>query len=161
MNRRTIATGILTFIALFFLGGCVSFSGQVIHGSGRVAQESRPVSGIQSIDLQGSGDVILTQGDHEALTVEAEDNILPEIETRMDGSRLVLGFKHSAVARSIDATRPIRFLLTVKDVQGIVLAGSGNISTNSLKTTSLDLTISGSGNIDVNQATLERLTANL
>jgi hypothetical protein len=48
-------------------------------GSGNVITESRDVAGFNEIALGGIGTGIVTQGDEEALTIEAEDNLLPPI----------------------------------------------------------------------------------
>src|SRR5689334_10034881 len=62
-------------------------------GSGRIATETREASGFSAIDLRGIGRVVVTVGEQEAVTIEAEDNILPRISTTVRDGTLVLQFK--------------------------------------------------------------------
>src|SRR5512140_783439 len=73
----------LLLLAVFVLTGCSAIlnGSQVIKGSGNVTSEDRSVSGFTSISLEGSADVQVVLGESEGLTIEAEDNILPVIET--------------------------------------------------------------------------------
>ena len=47
-------------------------AGDVVVGSGTIVTESRPVAAVQRVVLTGEGDVIITQGDEESLTIETE-----------------------------------------------------------------------------------------
>ena len=39
------------------------------------------VSSFDQVSLNGQGDLIITQGEQESLQIEAEDNLIPVIET--------------------------------------------------------------------------------
>ena len=52
-------------------------------GSGKSASEARTVAGFHAVELACTGTLDITQGDKEELVVEAEDNILPLIETHV------------------------------------------------------------------------------
>jgi hypothetical protein len=60
--------------ALLLLTGC-----SVVNGSGQTKSETRTVSGFTGIELSGTGEVTIEQGDAESLTVEADDNVLPAL----------------------------------------------------------------------------------
>src|SRR5207249_3387937 len=62
--------------------GCALQS--VIRGDGHVVSESRSVSGFHAVSLSHTGLLRLRQTGTESLTLEAESNILPNIETRSD-----------------------------------------------------------------------------
>jgi hypothetical protein len=131
-----------------------------VRGSGRVVTESRPVRDFDALELAGIGAVALTQGDEEALTIEAEDNILPEIEAVVEGRRLTLGFKRGR-RPAPRPTKPIRFSVTMKDVRGLAVSGAGAITAATLATDRLDLRVSGSGQIALDRLTAEDVTAGL
>lgn len=63
-------------------------------GSGNAITESRDAAGFNEIALSGIGSGIVTQGDAEALTIEAEDNLLPPI-----GSEVREGLQHAGNGR--------------------------------------------------------------
>ena len=135
----------------------VSLSG--IRGSGRVVSENRDVKDFQSVSLGGSGDLIITQGSGEALKIEAEDNILPLIESEVRGGTLYIGFKPNT--GPISPTQPIKYYLDVKNLNGIDLSGSGSVQADTLKTNNISITCSGSGNIIVKNLTADTLKYNL
>jgi len=138
---------VLGFILLFTASACVSFvPGRQVKGSGNLASEDRPVSGVREVSLQGFGDMIITQADQESLTVEADDNLMEYIETRMQGDRLVIKMRDNI---SFSTDHDIRFLLAVKDLDKVQVSGSGNVESASLDVSSLDVVISGSGNVRV------------
>ena len=72
----------------------VSVACDQISGSGNVITQERPVSGFNKIAMSGSGELIITQGSKEGLTVEAEDNIMEYIETEVKDETLELGMKN-------------------------------------------------------------------
>jgi hypothetical protein len=63
----------------------------VVTGSGQTESETREVSGFTRVDLSGSGEVTVVQGDVESLTVEADENVLPVLTSDVSDSTLKLG----------------------------------------------------------------------
>mgnify|MGYP001243251864 CR=1 FL=1 len=117
---------------------------QVITGSGKVVTQDVTVSGFNAVTMGGVGELTITQGDTESLSIEAEDNLLAVMENKVSGGTLVLGTQPGV---TITPTRPIRYTLMVKDLSKLELAGLGDTHMDALKTEGLDLVISGSGNL--------------
>lgn len=118
------------------------------RGSGTVVTEERSVAGFDEVSLEGTGTLTIEQGDREALTIEAEDNIIPRITTEVRGRRLEIGFRRGTSGRP---TEPIRFHLTMRDIHAIELAGSGDVVSASIQSDDLSLTISGSGDARIDR----------
>ncbi len=80
-------------------------------GSGKIAAETRPVSGFHGVALDGTGHLHITQGNAEGLIVETDDNLLPFVESKVgpDGV-LHLGSKSG---EEIRPTKGITYKLTV------------------------------------------------
>ena len=77
-------------LSMLVASGCgVTF----IQGSGKVVSESRQVSGFEKLDLALDGEVILTQGEAEMLTIEAQENLLRYIVTEVRGGTLWIGYE--------------------------------------------------------------------
>jgi hypothetical protein len=141
-----------TILRALFLGclcaavvasGCgAAFGTPSIKGSGVVASEAREVAGFTDVRVNGSGEVVIEQTGDESLSVEAEDNILPLLETKVSDGVLRLGTKPNV---SINTTRPIRYRITVKQLTGVGIAGSGSIRASGIETKTLAVNISGSG----------------
>jgi Putative auto-transporter adhesin, head GIN domain len=156
-KRMILILSVLTLAAL----GCSLVSAGPINGvigSGKVVQETRSVSGFNQIELAVSGDVYVQQGETESLTIEGEDNILPLITTEVQGSRLVIGSKP---AISINVMRSLVFHITVKDLRGLKISGSGNFNVGQVQTSDMDLQISGSGQISLDGLTAQSLNASI
>ena len=92
MKRLSMWLALMVLMAAS-LACAVPFVGiRTIKGSGNVVTEERDVSGFDRVALSGFGEVIITQGDKESLTVETDDNLMRYIETKVRGGTLELGF---------------------------------------------------------------------
>jgi hypothetical protein len=123
-----------------------------IEGSGHIVKEERPVSDFSRVSLRGSGDLNVTQGEHESLWIEADDNILPLIETEVRQGMLSIGPKER---RELRPSQPPKINLTVKKLEGLSLSGAVALKVSNLTAEKLDVTTTGSGEI-----TMDGLTAN-
>lgn len=129
-------------------------------GSGHVVSETRNVSGFHGIDLHGSGEVIVTQGDTEGLVIDAEDNLLPLIESTVGGDGVLrLGFKQHA--GSIESKKEVVYKLAVKTLDRLEVEGSGSIRTEALSTATLKISLPGSGEVNVGRLTAKAVNVNV
>lgn len=119
----------------------------VVRGSGNLETEEREVSGFDEIQFSGTGNLIIKQGDEESLIVEADDNIIGLIETKVRGDKLYIGYKRGV---NIIPTGTIKFYLTVEDLDRIDLSGVGDIDCDEFDTDDLEFNINGSGDIKFN-----------
>ena len=139
----------------------VSFGGaNAVVGSGKVVSETRSVSSFTHVLVSGSGQAEITIGDSDSLVIEAEDNILPLIESSVSNGRLSLGLKSNT---SISTMRGIRYIITVKSLTGVEVSGSADITvTNTAHADTFNAATSGSGAIqlaDVQAGTLNAHTS--
>ena len=129
------------------VGCCVFVSAcmlNAINGSGKIVTEPRTVSGFFAVDLSGSGHVVIEQTGTESLTVTTDDNLLPYIKTEVHGSTLELGTKDMT---NVSPTEDIIFKLTVKNLEGLEISGSGKADVKGLVADRLQVRISGSGDV--------------
>jgi hypothetical protein len=142
---KKIPLVILSIVALLPMACSLAVnSAKIIKGSGVVASETRHVSGFDAIQLAGSADVTVSFGDSESVVVEAEDNILPLIETVVRGSELVIKWKPMTSGAD---TEPVRVTVTMKSLKAASLPGSGNITIADMDGGAVELDLQGSGNI--------------
>jgi hypothetical protein len=147
MNKRLVV--LLVAVGLTISACCfVPMVGtSTVRGSGNAASETRNLRGFSSIVLKGSADVDVTVAEEPGpVVVEAEDNIIPLIETRVQFGRLIISTRPNT---NIAATRPVRIGVTMKALDSIRLEGSGNIQASDLNGTALEIDLPGSGNITV------------
>jgi hypothetical protein len=144
--RLLLALSVMAFLAagcnVILPGGC---SSQTVQGSGNVVSEDRHVSAFDEIQLKGTGNVILTKGEMQSIEIVTDDNILPLIETNVRNKKLIISYKKDNVkATTLD------FLITVADLKGVSISGSGDISGRSrFVTDNFYADISGSGDISM------------
>ncbi len=161
MNKR-----ILWFLPVFILVTMAcsvtvnpqGFASNRTRGSGSVKTETREVSNFNKVNLAGSGDLTIQLGEKEALTIEAEDNILPLLTSEVRGDTLELGVKPGT---SINPTKPIRYNLTVKNLTSTALLGSGSISASGLSADQFNASLIGSGDYRLQNVNFKKLIANI
>lgn len=117
-----------------------------VRGSGQVITESRDVSGFDEVVLSGFGEVVVEVTGTESLTIEAEDNIVPLLTSRVVSGRLELGAEQNAFQR-LSPTRDVVFRISATHLVGIAVRGSGNVTVSGLEADSFSVSISGSGNV--------------
>ncbi len=128
-----------------------------ITGSGVTNRQQRSLPEFTGVELSGSADVVVNFGNEQSVVVEADDNILPLVETTVRGSTLVIGLKPFA---SLNTRQPIQVTMTVKALDVASISGSGNITINNLSAKTVNFALSGSGNITA-AGNAERVTVSL
>ncbi|WP_425257394.1 head GIN domain-containing protein [Rubrivivax sp. RP6-9] len=127
-------------------------------GSGRMATEQRAVSGFEAVATTGSIDLVLRQTGKEAVEVQADDNLLPLIETVVErGSRgptLQVRLKRG---ERVHNHGQIRVTVDVVQLKAVSTAGSGDIVVDGLKTPSFHLSIAGASDARLNGLATELL----
>jgi len=118
----------------------------VIRGSGHMASEERSVSGVSGVELAMNGTLNVRLGDSESLTVEAEDNLLPYIETSVRGGTLLI---KTRAGTNVQSTRSINFVLTVSELNAASVSSSGDIIASAMEDNRCDIEISSSGSISL------------
>ena len=160
-NPPTSSDPLRTCLILATTAFCAAgLASAAVVGSGNVVSETRAVSGFHGFDLSGSGDVIVTQGDTEGLVIEAEDNILPLLESTVDKRGILhLGFKEHV--GSVSSRKTVVFKLAAKTLDLMELEGSGNIRAASLSGKTLAVSLPGSGHCAVDRLQAETLKVDI
>ncbi|MEW6011753.1 MAG: hypothetical protein CIT03_09905 [Methanobacterium sp.] len=141
---------VLMMCALITASGC-TFSGT---GSGKVINQTKNVSGFDQVSLNGIGTLIISQGNKESLTIEAEDNVIPNINTNINNNKLEISYKPG----SPTPTQPVKFHLTVKNLSSIEVSGAGKIDSKKLNEDQLTIFIDGAGEGNLTNLTAKTLT---
>ena len=143
--RQHVVLITVALCALSICAGCVDASHQIVSGSGRIAKERRDVRGFKSVALYMAGDLEIEIGSEETLWIEAEDNLLPYIETEVVDGVLKIMQRGRVCIRS---RRPIRLHLTMRKLDQVIHAGPGRIQIPMISSDRLYILHSGSGCID-------------
>jgi hypothetical protein len=142
--KQSLLVIVLVGAVALVLQGCIGLT--PVLGSGRLSEETRQVKDVHEVALAGPGTLHIEVGRTEALRIEAEDNLLPYLETKVEGDRLRIGVRQGVSLRN---TRPIHVYLTVKNLEAILLSGSGKIVASDLQASAFAVFITGSGQVDL------------
>jgi len=131
---------------------------RTVRGSGNLTEETRAARDFDRVALSGIGTLTIEQGEEEGLRIEAEDNLMPYVETEVVGRQLTIGIQPRANLRP---TKPIRYSLSVRDLERIEVSGSGDVRAADLQASDLTIVISGAGDADLPGLSADRLTVRL
>jgi len=116
-----------------------------IPGSGVMEKETRKVEDFNSITIRVPAEVVIRQGSAESLTIEADDNLLPQLSTDVSSGTLVIENKEDNWANRVNPTEAIKITITVKELSAVNFPTAGNLRVEDLKSDKLEINISGAG----------------
>jgi hypothetical protein len=155
---RSLPVTISLIVIAALLSGC---GVTIVNGSGKSITQNRTVANFQYVSLEGLGDIMITQGTTESLTIEAEDNVMALIKTEVKNGTLSIRFDQKNWQDMIRPTKPIKFALGVKTLSGVELSGAGNIQAPTLKTSTLTVKISGAGAVKLDKLEASELSTSV
>ena len=123
-SRTSVLVGCVIVMGL--LSACsINGNGKGVKGSGVVKTETRDVRGFRSIQLSSLGSVTVTQTGRESLTIQAEDNLLPLLESSVKDGVLYLA---TIGDTNISPTETIRYEVEVRDLPCTDVCGMNTAS---------------------------------
>lgn len=155
--RRAFLSALAVLVATAATGAC-AWSDASIQPSGTIRQETRAVTGFTGLGLAVPGRVELRQGSPESVTVEADDNLLPEIQTVVEGGKLMIRFARKL---SVGGKPVIRITVTAPRIESISVSGSGDVVAASLAVPTLAIAVSGSGDVKLANVQVDTLKASI
>ncbi len=123
-------------------------------------EETRELPSFSEISLRISAKVYLEQGKNQSVRIVADSETLEQVITEVKGRTLNIRFPNNNIFKRWDPGK-IEIYISVPEVDGLNLSGSGDIISEKIETRILDLLISGSGNIKIEQLTAERVSATI
>jgi hypothetical protein len=146
-HRPQLYALLAVLVALVLVTGCVvNLGGKGVRGSGNVKTETRSVIGFSSIVFNSEGKVIVQQTGKESLTISAEENLLPLLETKVSDNILSIGTINNT---DINPTKPIEFNLNVKSLENFKMIGVGSIEAKGIQGKRLTIALTGVGNMTI------------
>ena len=130
------------------------------RGSGNVVSEAREVSNFHSIEVSYPAEVFVKQGSQESLEIEAEDNLLPKLQTQVRNGTLEIFYRREN-GKHVNPTKTVKITIVVKDLDEVDFTSAGELTIEKLKTDTLDVSLSGAGNLELDEVQLKGLGVNL
>ena len=142
LTAGALTATLLTGCIVLDLNGC---GRETVTGSGEVVSETRPITDVDAIKLEGQGQVIITRGNTLSLEIRTDANILPHIETTVRNKKLTISHTNKNLKPST-----LTYLIRVKELRSTQITGSGDIKGHSrFVANNFYSEISGSGSIDL------------
>ncbi|MFI5263202.1 MAG: head GIN domain-containing protein [Candidatus Kapaibacterium sp.] len=131
---------LLSFFAISFIA-FVGFNAacNIVHGSGKMASEKRPLTGFTGIEAGGAVDLEVSQSDSYSVEVTADDNILHKITTRVENGTL----KIEMPEMDFFDNSTVHVKVSLPKLSALELAGASHGVAKNIKTDKLDLEVSG------------------
>lgn len=149
MGLLLLATALVACSAIGDLAGAV-------RGTGPLTSETRELEDFSGIELSGIGTVIVEQGSEPGVRIEAQESLLPYLETAIEDGTLVIGARQSV---NLMPTQGVFFYVTAPRLDNLNLSGLGEINAPVLSGDDVVLRVGGSGSITVGELTAGRLEA--
>ena len=156
---------ILSVVVLSVLTSCACSGLKVDWSKTEVqGEEQRQLTGFERIEQLGSLDVKYMQADSFSVRVDAPVNAIKDVETRVDGDRLVVNMKGSNKLLNISVadSKGVTVYVTSPDLLGVTLKGSGDFECQRLlDTDNLDIELQGSGDIEFDDIICDQVNVSL
>jgi hypothetical protein len=136
------------------------FNGSV-RGSGVMASQTRNVANFNTIEINYPVELTVQQGSSVSVKVDAEDNLLPQLATRVSGSNLYIENSERDWTKRVNPTRSVKVSVTVPTLQQVDFPSAGTLTVESFQADQLRISISGAGKVDLNQLSAQSLTVAL
>ena len=139
---------ILSVVVLGALTSCVNFH---YSKTAALAEENRHLKGFERIELLGSLDVKYTQADSFSVLVKAPVEAIKDVETRVEGNKLVVNMKGSNKFLNIGVTNSddVTVYVSSPDFLGIELKGSGDVQFDDIICDQVNVSLVGSGDVEL------------
>ena len=116
-----------------------------VNGSGPVVEQTIDLPDFTGVELSMSGSVFIKQGPVQEVVIEAQQNIIDEIER--DVRNGVWEIETDGCVRDVNT---FRVFITMPDISFLKISGSGEmVSENVLQVGDIEMNVSGSGDMDI------------
>ena len=136
--------GLLSLLTILISQSCEPVFYDRIIGDGDQEIETRLVRDFNEVTHNGSFNIYVKQDTLYELEVEADDNLLPYIETYVRGDELII---ETEAHKRLISDNPIKVFVTMPAIEKLKLTGSGGISADYFVSDNLEITLTGSGEI--------------
>jgi hypothetical protein len=136
------------------------FFGPGERGSGNVVAETRDVSDFRALEIDYPAEVIVRQGSQESVTIEAEDNLLPNLKTQVRNGTLEIFYRREN-SKHVNPTETVKITIVAKDLADVEFNSAGELIIEQFKTDTLDVSLSGAGTLNLDDIQVQGLSVSL
>lgn len=138
--KTSIILSVFGLLTIFYSGCRKPFG---ITGNGNVITEKRQMFSFNAIDSKSTFNVYIEQDSVYEVEVQAESNLIPYIQTKVNGNELII-----TTNENLKENYPINVYVKTPTLNSIVLSGSGIVQSDTIVTENFSVKLSGSGNMN-------------
>jgi len=146
--RKTL----LIAAALLFVAAAVQAQkdkNETIEGNGNMVTKEVSVSSFESLKASGVYELKLSQGNAESVKIEADENLQQYFNVHNEGKQLVIEMKELK-NKNMKLKNKLRVYVTFKALKEMELSMVGNVQTDALKFSDLEIQNNSVGHVDLN-----------
>ncbi|MCB2411632.1 DUF2807 domain-containing protein [Demequina sp. TTPB684] len=113
--------------------------------SGETTTEARALDGFTQIEMGGSADLFVTEGESFSIDVTTDSSLQEHVTTDVSGTTLKIEQHYSIIGASPAVTVSV----TVPDLTRLEVSGAAEVQVRSVVAEALDVEISGAGDVDL------------
>lgn len=133
-------------------------SGEHIKGNGNIGKQSRELGHFSALSAGLGGSVEVRLGNSESVSIETDDNLLPQIETVVENGTLRI----RPLKRDLRLEpHSLKIIVNARTIERIAVGGSANVEAPRLKGPKLQFDIGGSGSISAPELESQSVSVSL
>jgi hypothetical protein len=144
----------------YVFSGNEFYIGPTERGSGVMKSETREAQSFHAIEVSYPAEVFISQGTTESLEIEADDNLLPGLQTRVRNGTLEIFYKVED-GKAVRPTKPVKITIVVTDLDEVDFESAGTIEITGVETDLLRVNVSGAGDLKLEDIAVKDLSVNL
>jgi len=152
---------ILSFVlpVIILTSSCRMMGGKRVEGNGNIKTEERSVGAFSRVEVHGSIDVYVTQGELKPVRIEGDENLLQYIEVKQDGNKIEVRNRRGY---NLDPSTDMKIYVTSPVFSDIDVSGACDIigETKISNDDKIRLHVSGAGDIKM-EVDVPRVTSDI
>lgn len=145
--------------ALLLFTACKKGGAFCYSPKGENITEVRALENFSKIELGMSADLYVSQGADYQVKIESSENIMGIIETKVSGNKLKIDLKNNKCLRG---NSMVKVFVQLPSLNALSVSGSGQVYVlNQIHTSSLDIDISGSGDVTIDSLNAQYISENV
>lgn len=158
-KRQFVVLGLMLLAAAMTMTSCVDLLKTRTTFGGKIVSEMRGLKGFEEVEINGSPTVYYTQADSFSVKVKGPEDLVKNIITEREGNSLVIRNKGKIGLINVQLRDEDELAVYVSspDLTSVRLNGSGDfISRQGIDTDNMEVTLRGSGDIDMKNVICDR-----
>jgi hypothetical protein len=135
--------------------------GGSIGGSRVMESEMRPLDSFSAIQVSYPADITIQQGDANSITITADDNLLPQLRTDVNGGELNIFNGERSWGRRVNASEFVKISIVLQDLRTLSFDSAGSLTVNGYSGDDLEIRLNGAGSITLNEIEVTTLSLRL